>query len=141
MTITQELTAFLVAQESWSEVPARLQYKEGAPYEVEVGFCEAKGADPNITWILERELLRSGLDHPAGLGDIRLWPSHGDAQVLFVHLRAPGGEALFELPRHTVRLFLNKTDKAVPVGTEHRHVNITDAIEALFNKPEAEGSH
>ena len=86
-----------------------------------------------IAWLLSRELLQAGLDRPAGDGDVRLWPAHAATDVLFLHLRAPSGEALFELSRATVAAFLRQTETLVPSGSESALLALDDELQALLS--------
>jgi hypothetical protein len=102
------VTLQLVGPQSWTEVPALLCYDRADPFAVRIAFGDVGDengvVDPDdggIAWLLSRELLQAGLDGPAGDGDVRLWPAHASNDVLFLHLRAPSGEALFELSRRS----------------------------------------
>ena len=119
------ITLQLVGPQSWTEVPALLCYDGADPFAVRIAFGDVGDeggsvdpADAGISWLVSRELLQSGLDGPAGDGDVRLWPAQSAADVLFLHLRAPSGEALFELSRATVAGFLAQTEALVPSGSE-----------------------
>src|SRR3954470_17486679 len=130
------LTLQLIGPRSWTDVPAGLGYDPADPYAVQIAFGEVgttANGDPaaterGISWLLGRELLRSGLDRPAGEGDVRMWPAHSAADVLFLHLQAPSGEALFELSRGTVAAFLRQTDQMVPPGTEGTMLGLDDEL-------------
>src|SRR5215212_1647135 len=95
------ITLQLVGPQTWTEVPALLCYDASDPFAVRIAFGDV-GADSGsvhadeagISWLLSRELLQAGLERPVGDGDVRLWPSHATADVLYMHLRAPSGEAL-----------------------------------------------
>ena len=100
------ITLQLVGPQSWTEVPALLCYDAADPFAVRIAFGDVGDEngvvdleDGGIAWLLSRELLQAGLEGPAGDGDVRLWPAHAATDVLFLHLRAPSGEALFELSR------------------------------------------
>ncbi len=125
-------TLHLVGPSSWTEVPATLGYEVADPYAVRISFGDPFGAD-GISWLLARDLLRAGLDQPAGDGDVRLWPARTTGDVLFLHLRAPSGEALFELSRTAVAAFLRQTEQLVPVGSEAAALQVDDALEALLS--------
>jgi hypothetical protein len=134
------LTLQLIGPRSWTDVPAVLGYDPTDPYAVQISFGEigttANGSlvppDGGITWLLARDLLRTGLDRPAGDGDVRIWPAHSAADVLFLHLRAPSGEALFELSRGAVAAFLRHTDGMVPPGSEGTLLGLDDELSALL---------
>ncbi len=134
------LTLQLVGPQSWTEVPALLCYDAVDPFAVRIAFGDvgdengAVGADDGgIAWLVSRELLQAGLEGPSGDGDIRLWPAHASTDVLFLHLRAPSGEALFELSRATVAAFLRQTEALVPSGTEGTLLDLDDELHALLS--------
>jgi hypothetical protein len=142
------LTLQLIGPRSWTDVSAVLGYDPGDPYAVQISFGEVgttpdgnpTAAEGGIAWLLGRELLRSGLDRPCGEGDVRIWPSHSAADVLFLHLQAPSGEALFELSRGTVAAFLRQTDAMVPPGTEGTLLALDDELAALLSNGGADPS-
>ncbi len=133
------ITLQLVGPQSWTEVPALLCYDASDPFAVRIAFGDVgdDGAvgpdDGGIAWLVSRELLQSGLDHPCGEGDVRIWPAHAATDVLFLHLRAPSGEALFELSRATVAAFLRQTEVLVPSGTESSLLDIDDELYVLLS--------
>ena len=133
------VTLQLVGPTSWTEVSALLCYDAADPYAVRIVFGHtaeddvAADSEGAITWLLSRELLRAGLDRPAGEGDVRLWPARASADVLYLHLRAPSGEALFELSRATVTAFLRQTEVLVPSGSESALLDIDDELHVLLS--------
>jgi hypothetical protein len=141
---TCRLTLQLIGPRSWTDVPALLCYDVADPYAVRICFGEVGGsgdvADDGITWLLGRDLLRSGLDRPAGEGDVRIWPSQSAADVLFLHLQAPSGEALFEASRATVAAFLRQTDALVAPGAETSVLRLDEELQALLSNGGADPS-
>jgi hypothetical protein len=134
------ITLQLVGPQSWTEVPALLCYDAADPFAVRIAFGDVgdeTGAvdadDGGIAWLVSRELLQAGLDGPAGDGDVRLWPAHASTDVLFLHLRAPSGEALFELSRAAVSAFLRQTEALVPSGTESTLLDLDDELLVLLS--------
>ena len=131
------ITLQLVGPQSWTEVPALLCYEASDPFAVRIAFGDDSGAvsaeDGGIAWLVSRELMQSGLDRPSGDGDVRIWPAHGATDVLFLHLRAPSGEALFELSRATVTAFLRQTEVLVPSGSESDLLDIDDELHVLLS--------
>ena len=126
------MTLHLVGPHSWTEVPATFGYDMADPYAVRISFGDPDGSD-GISWLLARDLLRDGLEQPSGEGDVRLWPARTTGDVLFLHLRAPSGEALFELSRSAVATFLRRTEAVVPVGAEAAALQVDDELEALLS--------
>ncbi len=134
------ITLQLVGPQSWTEVPALLCYEPTDPFAVRIAFGDV--VDENdlvdveegaIAWLVSRELLQSGLDRPSGEGDVRVWPARGATDVLFLHLRAPSGEALFELSRATVAAFLRQTEALVPSGSESGMLSLDEELQALLS--------
>ena len=125
-------TLHLVGPQSWTEVPALLSYEIRDPFAVRITFGDHAEED-GISWLVGRELLHAGLDQPAGEGDVRLWPSRTSGDVLFLHLRAPSGEALFEVSRGTVAGFLQLTASVVPFGEESSVLQVDGELAALLS--------
>jgi hypothetical protein len=107
----------------------------GDPAEGGDQFADADGpdAEEGVEWLIGRDLLQAGLSAPAGEGDVRLWPARPPADVLYLELRAPSGQALFELSRTEVAAFLRRTTLLVPFGTEASHVSVDDELAALLS--------
>jgi hypothetical protein len=136
---TARTTLHLVGPRSWTAVPAALLYDSADPYAVRVRFGEDVGTtdagpddDDGVEWLLSRELLRTGLSCPAGDGDVRIWPARSALDVLFLQLRAPSGEALFELSAAVVGEFLRETEQLVPAGQESELLRVDDELSALL---------
>jgi sporulation and cell division protein SsgA len=115
---TARTTFHLVGPQSWTAVPAalvydctdpfavRVRFGDGAADDVETALYDDPDDDGGVEWLLSRDLLRAGLTGPVGEGDVRLWPARGGLDVLFLQLRAPSGEAMFELSGAAVGDFL-----------------------------------
>jgi hypothetical protein len=141
---TTRTTFHLVGPQSWTAVPAALVYDSTDPFAVRVRFgddgpddvgishYDGPDEDGGVEWLLSRDLLRAGLTGPVGEGDVRLWPARGGLDVLFLQLRAPSGEALFELSGTAVGDFLRETELLVPAGTESDVVQVDDELSALL---------
>jgi Streptomyces sporulation and cell division protein, SsgA len=141
------LTLHLIGPRSWTEVPALLTYDPTDPYAVRICFGEVGGAssqsvsgEDGVVWLLGRDLLRSGLERPSGEGDVRIWPAQGASDVLFLHLQAPSGEALFELSRAAVTAFLRQAEALVPAGTESELLGLDEELQALLSNGGADPS-
>ena len=133
------VTLQLVGPQSWTEVPALLCYDAADPFAVRIAFGDVgdedgvvDADDAGVAWLLSRELLQAGLEAPAGEGDVRLWPARATTDALFLHLRAPSGEALFELSRASVAAFLRQTEALVPSGTESTLLDLDDELLVLL---------
>jgi hypothetical protein len=140
---TARTTFQLVGPQSWTAVPAALVYDSFDPFAVRVRFGEGgpddldspydtPEDDGGVEWLLSRDLLRAGLTGPVGEGDVRLWPARGGLDVVFLQLRAPSGEALFELSGAVVGDFLRETERLVPAGQESGLLQVDDELSALL---------
>jgi hypothetical protein len=141
---TARTTFHLVGPQSWTAVPAALVYDSEDPFAVRVRFGDggqhdtdtAPYDDPEddggVEWLLSRDLLRAGLTGPVGEGDVRLWPARGGLDVVFLQLRAPSGEALFELSASVVGDFLRESELLVPAGAESDVLRVDDELSALL---------
>ena len=133
------VTLHLVGPTDWTEVPALLCYDADDPFAVRIAFVgDTDGEtdtdpDDGIIWLLSRELLQSGLDRPAGDGDVRLWPARGALDCLYLHLRAPSGEAMFEVSRASVAAFLRGTEALVPTGEESTRLSLDAELQVLLS--------
>ncbi|MGZ4611810.1 MAG: SsgA family sporulation/cell division regulator [Blastococcus sp.] len=134
------ITLQLVGPQSWTEVPALLRYEPNDPFAVRIAFGDVRDENAavdadggGIAWLVSRELLQNGLDQLAGDGDVRVWPASAATDVLFLHLRAPSGEALFELSRATVSAFLRQTETLVPTGSETELLDLDDELQVLLS--------
>lgn len=143
---TSPITLQLIGPQSWTEVPALLCYDATDPFAVRIAFGDigddtgAVDTDEGIAWLVSRELLQVGLDRPSGEGDVRVWPAHAASDVLFLHLRAPSGEALFELSRAVVAGFLRQTEAVVPSGSESELLHLDDELHVLLSNGGADPS-
>ncbi len=148
---TARTTFHLIGPQSWTAVPAALVYDSLDPFAVRVRFGEGgpddgdtsredpydavdevPDEDSGVEWLLSRDLLRAGLTSPVGEGDVRLWPARGGLDVVFLQLRAPSGEALFELSGAVVGDFLRETEQIVPSGAESDASRVDDELSALL---------
>ena len=82
---------------------------------------------PRGRWVVLRDFLHYGLDEPTGDGDVRIRPDDQRARVQ-LQLARPGRAACVSVPRATVREFLERTQRAVPTGSERSG----QAIDALL---------
>jgi Streptomyces sporulation and cell division protein, SsgA len=145
---TARTTFHLVGPQTWTAVPAALVYDSLDPFAVRVRFgngglgdvdstpyddpSDIPEDDGGVEWLLSRDLLLAGLTGPVGDGDVRLWPARAGLDVLFLQLRAPSGEALFELSGAVVADFLRETELLVPAGSESDVLRVDDELSALL---------
>ncbi|MEV4614023.1 SsgA family sporulation/cell division regulator [Kitasatospora sp. NPDC049258] len=77
--------------------------------------------DTGVEWVFARRLLTTGVDRPAGPGDVHIRPALDRRTV--VELRAPEGVALLHFPTQDLRRFLWRSHLAVPEGQEARYLD------------------
>ncbi|MFC9327472.1 SsgA family sporulation/cell division regulator [Kitasatospora sp. NPDC057015] len=119
-----------------------LRYDLAAPYEVSICFpapavladglvVEDGGrAEDGVVWTVARELLADGIRHPAGQGDLRLRPA--GTGLTRLEFYGDGGVALLHTDSADLAAFLAETERALPVGGEHRLIVWPDTVEALL---------
>lgn len=115
-TVTAEISLRLLASPGHRvPVAATLSYTAADPYAIRADFHV--GLDEPVRWVFARDLLRDGIEAPAGQGDVRIWPSPG-GEVLAIEVASPFGQARFETPAADVAGFLCGTEHLVPEGAE-----------------------
>ncbi len=133
-TVEVETSLRLIAPDA-SAVPVRasLRYDPADPYAVHVLFHAESTGGETVGWSFARELLLTGLEEPAGIGDVRVWPwttPRGDYVALA--LSSPDGNALFEVPRGVLVRFLRRTCVVVPRGRESEYLDVDAAVSKLL---------
>jgi hypothetical protein len=113
---------------------AELHYSADDPLAVEAHFDD--GSDEPIRWVFARDLLSDGMDQRTGEGDIVVWPTIGSNGEPVVHFRlhSPHGDAVLEASADALEEFVAATWRLVPPGTEHRHMDIDDALSVLLGE-------
>lgn len=102
-------------------VTATLQYDARDPWAVTLDFGEG-----NVHWTFARDLLIDGLDAPAGIGDVQVWPtvdSEGVATTVLA-LSSPDGVALLQGPTRPLAMFVAKMLDRVALGAESTLVDL-----------------
>lgn len=133
--VISELALRLVVPDgSALPVVASLQYDTTDPFAVHVTFhTGGPGEDTHVVWTFSRQLIVDGLDRPAGMGDVRVWPSADDGGAsIALSLCSPSGEALFQVPRNALASFLSRTFAEVPIGAEGRHIDLDAEVATLL---------
>ena len=111
-------------------VPVVLRYDSGDPYAVHATF---RTGGEGVDWVFARELLTSGVNRPAGSGDVRVWPGDGaEGDVVFLALSSPDGRALLEAPAEPLRGFVARTALLVPPGDEGAYLDIDSTVALLL---------
>jgi hypothetical protein len=136
-SVTTQLELRLVVPGNPSlPVLAEFAFEHTDPYAVKVAFHT--GASDIVEWTFARALLTDGVTHPAGEGDVQVWPSHsGGRPVVCLSLSSPSGRALFEVPLSDLVEFLTKTYAVVPTGSESDFVDVDSELALLlWSEPE-----
>ncbi|MFD8703515.1 SsgA family sporulation/cell division regulator [Kitasatospora sp. NPDC059648] len=117
---------------------AVLSYLPEDPFAVRMAFPAEFSLDDavegpsteDIVWVFARRLLSSGLEVPAGVGDVHVRPAAGRRTM--VELRAPEGTALLRFDTADLRRFLWRSRLLVPEGEEHLHLDADRALAQLL---------
>lgn len=133
-TVEVETSLRLVAPDA-PALPVRVsfRYVPADPYAVHLLFHADSAGGEMVNWAFARDLLVTGLEEPAGVGDVRVWPwvtPRGDFVALA--LSTPDGDALFEVPRSMLVRFLRRTYVVVPRGKEAEHLDVDTAVNRLL---------
>ncbi|MCB5163997.1 SsgA family sporulation/cell division regulator [Streptomyces bambusae] len=134
--IEQAVQARLVATAPKVEsVPVTLCYDRSDPFAVRMAFpAPATLEGIEVSWTFGRELLETGIDEPAGLGDVRVRPYGAGRTVIEFH--APEGMAIVLMDTADLEGFLERVAAVVPAGMEHLYVDMdADLAELLRDTP------
>lgn len=113
---------------------ASLRYDPADPYAVHIVF-HGGVADDSVTWSFARSVLTAGLDEPAGLGDVRVWPwSTPRGDYIALSVSSPDGSALFEVHRGVLVRFLDRSYAEVPYGHESDQLDVDAAVARLLGE-------
>ncbi|MFE2150496.1 SsgA family sporulation/cell division regulator [Streptomyces lavendulae] len=130
--IEQAVQARLVATAPKVEtVPVTLCYDRADPFAVHMAFpAPATLEGVEVSWTFARELLTSGLQHPAGCGDVRVRPYDGDRTTVEFH--APEGVAIVLMLTAELQRFLERASALVPPGLEHMYLDMDHSLDELM---------
>ncbi|MGW0531289.1 SsgA family sporulation/cell division regulator [Streptomyces sp. NPDC003032] len=130
--IEQAVEARLVAAAPrMPTIPATLHYDRRDPFAVRMSFpAPATLEGVEVCWTFARELLTVGVERAVGDGDVRVRPYGFDRTVVEFH--APEGTAIVHIRTGELRGFLHRTTALVPVGQEHRHVDLDQDLVELM---------
>lgn len=133
-TVEVETSLRLIAPDATAlPVRASLRYDPADPYAVHILFHAESAGGEAVGWSFARDLLMTGLDEPAGIGDVRVWPwatPRGDFVALA--LSSPDGNALFEMSRGVLVRFLRRTCVVVPQGNEADQLDMDQTVTKLL---------
>ncbi|MFD8688446.1 SsgA family sporulation/cell division regulator [Streptomyces sp. NPDC059651] len=131
--IEQSVQARMVASAPQMEtLPAVLSYDRTDPFAVRMAFpAPATLRGTEVSWEFSRELLATGMDAPAGVGDVRVRPFGYDRTVLEFH--AAEGIAMVHVRTAELRRFLRRAQQLVPAGAEHRFLDLDRSLTDLLD--------
>ncbi len=113
-------------------VAARLRYHSAEPYAVHLD--NHVDLDTPVTWVFARELLAAGVSRSAGIGDVSVRPgeqAHPDS--VLISLGDDEGRVVLRAQTSLVRIFLAHTERIVPFGSEHGHLDTDGLIRRLLD--------
>ncbi|WP_037863164.1 SsgA family sporulation/cell division regulator [Streptomyces sp. NRRL S-340] len=130
--IEQTVEARLVAAAPrMPSIPATLHYDLSDPFAVRMSFpAPATLEGVEVCWTFARDLLAAGMQAPEGHGDVRVRPYGYDRTVLEFH--APEGTAVVHVRSGEIRRFLQASSELVPVGSEHRRLDLDHDLAVLM---------
>ncbi|MFI5805252.1 SsgA family sporulation/cell division regulator [Streptomyces sp. NPDC051561] len=133
IVVEQAVQARLISSAPQLEnVPARLGYEPSDPFAVRMVFpppATLEGIE--VVWTFARELLATGLDEAAGVGDVQIRPYGYGRTVLEFH--ATEGVAMVHIRTSELRRFLKRTQELVPSGSEHRFLDVDQDLAQLLS--------
>jgi hypothetical protein len=112
------------------EAELTLTYTTKDPLAVTLTFPPPGAEQSATTWVLSRDLLASGLQAPAGEGDVVIRPT-GRRRVM-VTLTSPDGRVRGELERAPVEAFIRETYALLPAREENAALDLDGLISALL---------
>ncbi|MGY1499458.1 SsgA family sporulation/cell division regulator [Streptomyces sp. QTS52] len=117
-TLEQSARARLITP-GYQELPlaVTLRYESVDPLAVHIDFPVEVSVDgEGVSWTFSRTLLEEGLENPAGIGEVHLWPC-GPARTV-VELHSPYGLAVVRFRTAQLQRFLHRSYGVVAPGTE-----------------------
>lgn len=103
----------------YQELPLNvtLRYDSADPLAVNIDFPVDVSVDGEaVTWTFSRILLEEGLEHPAGIGEVHLWPCGPTRTVIELH--SPYGLAVVRFRTAQLQRFLHRSYGVVAPGME-----------------------
>jgi hypothetical protein len=129
VALTTHMT--LISGDQLIDVTADLRYASRDTYAVRVSLSVADS--PAVEWVFARELLRDGLVHPAGSGDIQIFPAVGG---IVIDLTSPHGQARLLADASDISDFVDRMYDLVADGDEDRFFSMDHELRLLMvNSP------
>jgi hypothetical protein len=112
---------------------AALSYSRQDPYAVRMSLDVS--LDEPVVWAFDRDLLAAALHAPAGIGEVRAWPSGGAGEkILNIVLGPPSGRARFEAGAAGIEAFLAEAYELVPAALASACLNIDAVLAELLSQ-------
>jgi hypothetical protein len=128
---------FTVLHGQPAPVVTRWSYSAYDPFAVSLAVRTRQ--DRWVEWLIGRELVISGLDEPAGEGDVRMRPLTVQGyDIVEIEIRSHDGRAVLEVDRDLLRSFVDATLEMVPVGTEADRMDLDGEIARITRSCGAE---
>ncbi|HEX5496182.1 MAG TPA: SsgA family sporulation/cell division regulator [Mycobacteriales bacterium] len=117
---------------SRARITASLAFHSDDPYAVHMIFHTRDGQE-DIEWMFSRQLLSVGLLMAAGDGDVRIWPGPDGSGAVYLQLRSPHGEAMFQAERAHLVDFALRSYVVVPPGCESGYLDLDTELALLHD--------
>src|SRR4051812_23368564 len=123
---------FLSAPAERTDVTCKFTYSADDPFAVRMNILVT--ASRGVTWVVGRDLLRSGVERLSGEGDFKVWPFEGprDRPLAYLRMEGPGGSATFVADLTVLRRWLDDTYAMVPSGCEGTYLDWNALTENLL---------
>ncbi|MEU1507609.1 SsgA family sporulation/cell division regulator [Kitasatospora sp. NPDC005748] len=118
-------------------VAVELSYSSDDPYAV---HCFFPDEPVPVSWTFGRDLLAAGLERVCGEGDVRIEPADRQHTWIAISDGDSRGVALLLARTRDLADFLARTYRAVPGGTESRHIDWDACIGHLLNRESGQDS-
>jgi sporulation and cell division protein SsgA len=139
-TMTNDLVQqdmFTVLHGQPAPVVTRWSYSAYDPFAVSLAVRTRQ--DRWVEWLIGRELVITGLDEPAGEGDVRMRPLTVQGyDIVEIEIRSHDGRAVLEVDRDLLRSFVDATLEMVPVGAEADRMDLDGEIARITRSCGAE---
>ena len=109
----------LLSDELLPAVNAELRYYSEDPFAIQMLLSVDQS--PAISWVFGRDLLMTGVDMPAGIGDVQVYPTHDG---VIIELRSGGAAARLLAHTPDISEFIDRTLELVPLGSEMDHYGL-----------------
>lgn len=112
-------------------MPTVFSFDAGDPFAVTITF---RTPTDDLPWTFGRDLLMTGVNTAAGLGDVRVWPSRDERgkAIVMIEFSSPDGHLLTQVDARPVTAFLALTVAEVPPGAEGSCLDLDDLVGRLL---------